>query len=303
MRVIITGLPLFSKRMADDLNEFTHSKQFIYLNTYYSKWDQIKFICLLPFVSGVVSMNGVSSKSGILDYVCLWGKKIWMQWMGTDILLANDRSKNKTINTKYIERACHWVDAPWMQQELADISIASKTIDFKFLSNIPTTLKKYKKLEVCTYIPQNRQEFYGMHYLCELAKAHPEIDFHVYGTKNPDEFAPKNVICWDWQPTDVLHQKMSESAVFLRLTKHDGYSVSVIEAMSLGCEVVSFFPFDKAHVVTETSILPTFAQVIQEINERGLTPNFHLQEYYQNKYKKTNVLTNLYNELKNYFEK
>ncbi len=303
MRVIITGLPLFSKRMAEDLNEFTNSKQFIYLNTYYSKWDQFKFICLLPFVSGVFTMNGVTSKSGVLDVVCLFKKKLWMQWMGTDVLLALERHKEKKIYPKYIKYACHWTDTTWMQAELESISIHTKLIDYKYLSTQLNELNKYSKIEVCSYIPQDKQAFYGMQYLVEMAKAFPEVDFHVYGTKNSDYALTNNVHCYSWQPEEVLHKKMNESAVFLRLTKHDGYSVSVIEAMSLGCEVLAIYPFEKAHVVTQETYLSTFAKVIQEVKDRELTPNVNIKTYYRQRFKKDNVLANMYNELKNYFGK
>jgi hypothetical protein len=49
MRVLINGLPLFSERLAKDLKSQDPTSTFLFLDTYNSKWAQLKFILLLPF--------------------------------------------------------------------------------------------------------------------------------------------------------------------------------------------------------------------------------------------------------------
>ncbi|MDP4798113.1 MAG: hypothetical protein NWR50_04550, partial [Crocinitomicaceae bacterium] len=97
MRVLINGLPYFSERFAKDLKEFDKKSSFIFLDTYNSKLAQLKFLFLLPFADCVISFNGVTDNSGSLNYVVKWKKKLILQWMGTDALLAMERFKNKTI--------------------------------------------------------------------------------------------------------------------------------------------------------------------------------------------------------------
>ena len=95
--IIIVGLPLFAKKMAKDLGETDRSKIFLACDTYYSLKDKILFFFILPFSSMVISFNGVSDKSGTLEWVLRWKKKLIFQWMGTDALLAMERFKNGYI--------------------------------------------------------------------------------------------------------------------------------------------------------------------------------------------------------------
>ena len=49
MLILINGLPLFSKRLANDLNAFDVDSKYIFCDTYNSKLQQLKFLLLLPF--------------------------------------------------------------------------------------------------------------------------------------------------------------------------------------------------------------------------------------------------------------
>ena len=86
MRVLINGLPLFAKRLADELQKYDPQSSYIFLDTYNSKWAQLLFFIYLPFSDCVISMNGVTDNSGSLNLVLKWKKKLILQWMGTDIL-------------------------------------------------------------------------------------------------------------------------------------------------------------------------------------------------------------------------
>lgn len=76
MRVLINGLPLFAKRLADELQKYDHKSSYIFLDTYNSKWAQLLFFIYLPFSDCVISMNGVTDNSGSLNLVLKWKKKI-----------------------------------------------------------------------------------------------------------------------------------------------------------------------------------------------------------------------------------
>lgn len=303
MKVIVTGLPLFSKRLVDDLNQISGKNQFVFLDTYNSKWAQLKCLLLLPFVSGIFSMNGVSDHSGILNWVIRRRKKLWMQWVGTDVTIAKERIANQTINRKYIDYAQHATDAIWLQEELSEVGIHCVLNKYKYLPTDFEPVEKYTQIEVCSYVPQERQSFYGLPEIIQLAMAHPSIPFHIYGMTTPEREAPQNVIFYGWQTVEIVQEKMKESAIFLRLTEHDGFSVSVVEAFSLGCEVVTTQPFPFACDAREHSLHDAFQQAIGKVSERGMKPQLDALKYYRENFKKEKVFLDLYNQLNEFFGK
>ena len=159
MRVLINGLPLFAKRLADELQKYDPQSSYIFLDTYNSKWAQLLFFIYLPFSDCVISMNGVTDNSGSLNLVLKWKKKLILQWMGTDILLAIERFKNSNIDRKYIDYASNFVDAPWMTEELKSANINTENLHFKFVE-MNTIIEEYSSISVMSYVAQNRQDFY-----------------------------------------------------------------------------------------------------------------------------------------------
>jgi monofunctional biosynthetic peptidoglycan transglycosylase len=103
MLVLINGLPLFSKQLAENLGHFDSNSNYVFCDTYNSKLHQLKFLALLPFADVVISMNGVTDNSGSLNAVLKLKKPLIMQWQGTDSLLAVERNKSGAIKRDYID--------------------------------------------------------------------------------------------------------------------------------------------------------------------------------------------------------
>ena len=150
MLVLINGLPLFSKRLAKELKEFDSSSNYIFCDTYNSKLQQLKFLLLLPFADVVISMNGVTDASGSLDAVMKLKKKLIMQWQGTDSLLAMERFKNGSIKREYIESAFHFVDSPWLFDELISVGLNPEYVFFKS-AEVKNIIAKYDSISAMTY--------------------------------------------------------------------------------------------------------------------------------------------------------
>ena len=89
MRVLINGLPLFAERLARQLKKYDSNSSFIFLDTYNSKWAQLKFFLLVPFSDCVISMNGVSDNSGSLNLVLKWKKKACTSMDGNRCFISN----------------------------------------------------------------------------------------------------------------------------------------------------------------------------------------------------------------------
>lgn len=241
MRVIISGLPFFGKNLSQKLSTAYPESSFVFLNTYYSKWDQLRFLLFVPFADLVISMNGVTDKSGSLNWVLFWKKKLLMQWQGTDSLLAMERYKNGSIIRKYIDSATHFVDSDWLEEELQSIEITPIRQTFKCIQPIDR-VEHYNEIQAMSYIAENRKEFYGYNYLIFLAEHFPNITFSVCGMEKPNQGEPTNIRFLGWINREVFIQELREHPIFLRLTEHDGYPVSVIEALSSGAEILMTWP-------------------------------------------------------------
>lgn len=298
MKVIIVGLPLFAKRLAADLNEFDSTNHYVAYDTYYSKWDQMKFLMALPFAKVVISMNGVSEKSGSLSWVLRLKKKLVFQWMGTDALIAMENFKKGTIYRDYMDYALNCVDSPWLMEEVSSIGLIPCMKHVKYLRKELVPCSQYREMRVLTYIAQDRQEFYGLDWVIRLAKANPTISFDVFGMSHSVKSIPVNIHLLGWQAEDEVLSAIKQAPIFLRLTDHDGFSVSVIEALSLGAEVLMRLPSPWTHLVDESNVEEVFNAVCKKVIVNDFKPNFKTRELAMIEFNKYEVLSGYVKMLK-----
>jgi glycosyltransferase involved in cell wall biosynthesis len=273
MIVLVNGLPLFSKRLVEDLSSVDKHSKYYFFDTYNSFWAKIKFIAVLPFAKIVISFNGVSDKSGSLKWVLFFRKKLVMQWQGTDVLLAIERYKNGSIYWKYIKHATHFHDSSWLGEEISSIGISSEILWFKY-GYANTKIQKYKHKSVLAYIPQNSQEFYGIHQTIAAALAFPELEFIIMGMTKCDFQIPSNLKLIGWQSKEEVSDLMEKIPILIRITKHDGFSVSVIESLAKGQEVIWSFPFSNCHFSRSSEdLILMISNCIELIEKRDCQPN------------------------------
>lgn len=300
MIVLVSGIPLFSKRLVEDLKSFDTSNKYIFLDTYNSLLDKILFLFYLPFTSLVISMNGVTDESGSLNWVLRFKKKLILQWMGTDSQLATQRFKDNTINRKYIDYAHNFVDSIWLKEEVEALGINSRTVRFKYGCSDVSPVDKYKEMSVVSYVGNHRQEFYGLYKIEKLAQLFPTIKFHLYGVEVPEIPVSDNVICHGWQPVEVFQKALKESPICLRLTEHDGFSVTVIEAVTYGAEVIWSLPFEYSYLAqTVEQTEKIMKELILKIKARGMVPNFENIKSVEDYFNKEKVITNYIDQIVN----
>ena len=298
MRVLITGLPLFSKRLAEDLQAFDPENSYLFYDTYYSRKDLLKFIWKLRRTDIVVSLNGVTDRSKTLDMVLKRKKKLVLQWMGTDALHAMERYQNGTMVRDYVDYAANWLDSSWLMKEVSSIGVKPQFQHCKYLIKDIKPVEQYDGISVATYIAQNRQEFYGMEWVIRIAEAFPAIQFSVFGVSETTYAIPSNIILKGWRTPEEVLEAMRNTPIFLRMTDHDGFSVSVIEATALGAEVLTRLETEWTHLVDEKNVLEVFESAVNQVKERGLKPNMENSMSVLKEFDKTTVLTNYVNELK-----
>lgn len=236
MKIIFTGLPYFGKKLVKALNQLNSGHEILFYDTYYSKRDQLKFLFSAINADLVVSFNGAYSESKSLDWALALKKKIVMQWHGTDVQNVLRCRKENNLFDKYILKSVHFTDSDFLLDELKEAGIKADLLDFKYVT--PSVIPQKKAVKVLSYVAQNREEFYGFHYIVNLALQHPELEFEIVGLSTTSIKYPENIKILGWLNKKDFNQKLSESGLFLRLTKHDGMSLSVLDALSYGCEVI-----------------------------------------------------------------
>jgi len=291
MLVLINGLSHFGSTLAEALQAMDKKNHYVFLNTYVSKWAQLKFLILLPFARLVISFNGVSSYSGTMERVLKRKKKLIMFWHGTDALMARDRNDNGTINNEYIKNANHYSDAPWLIDELKDILPNSEVLNFKTI-NVINSYEEFDKLQVLTYVPDGKEIFYGLSWVLESAKKHPEIPFYVMGNTGVNQERLKNVFYLGWVSFKESIELYQASPIFLRLTKHDGNALSIAQALSFGAEVIWTYPHEKGHMVAnQVEFQNTFDKLVFNCQLK-MDRNIKNIEYVKTNYDKNIVLAN-----------
>lgn len=298
MLVLINGLPHFSKKLAAGLNNNNEGIRFVFCNTYQSKLDQLKFLILLPFAKAVISMNGVTSRSGSLDWVLRLKKKLIMQWMGTDLLNATKQHQAGNLFRNYIDYAANWVDSSWLKEEVETLGVSAEVVHFKKVDSV-VLIKNYFELEIITYIPESRKTFYGLNQIVVLAEHFPQLKFHVFGMTGEGEKLPTNMYCHGWTTETEFLEKMRHCAIFIRLTEHDGNSLSVIQALNSGCEVVWNYPAPHVHYTNAIADNQrALAEAIEKVSSRDLKPNIDNHRYVQATYSESAIRTNYLIQLK-----
>ena len=290
MKFIFNGLSYFGKKLVADLNEFAPQHSFSFFDTYTSKLEQIKFATALPFSHLVISMNGVLDKSGSLDLVLKLKKKLLMQWQGTDTLTALEKSKNKKLNRKYIDYATHITDAPWMKEELSAIGIERDLIFYKWIAE-QNTSEKFKELGAYSYLPEEKENLYGWKNIYEIAKKHSDIYFHIAGTTGKKLEQLPNIKFLGWVDEQKMKELREQLPIFLRMPEHDGYSLSVLEALSCGNEVMWTMPHEQCRLANKNNAEDVFNTIINDIKEKGLKRNESNIGFIRNAFSKEKVLS------------
>jgi hypothetical protein len=273
MKILFTGLPYFGKQLVAELNEIDPKNKYIFCDTYYSKKDQLRFLWHLLSAKKVVSFNGVTSESGSLNWVLRFKRDLIMQWHGSDVLTAQDNVRSGKFTRKYLDKSTSFTDAIWLKDELQKLNIEATILPFKHC-DVAQTNATFSSPNALTYLAQGKEKFYGVVDYLKLADDFPDIHFHVAGSDGKSLPQKSNVHYYGWISEIEFLQKLNESAIFLRLTEHDGYSLSVLRAIANGNYVLWNNPHPAVHYLEDRNqISIQFRKIVDRVLENHLERN------------------------------
>jgi hypothetical protein len=180
--------------------------------------------------------------------------KIVIHWVGSDVtyldqnLHAGNIRKRlyymiwMMVNNSSIRenKVFHFAHGKWLQKELNHLGLRTNYLPIASIHNILKVEHPQIheiKYDVISYIPYCRFDFYGGNIFLKLASMMPENKFLIINSDlNLNEIEaidiyPENLTALPKQSFDDTQKLYTESKCFLRLTKHDGMSFSVLEAL------------------------------------------------------------------------
>lgn len=289
--VLIIGLPYFASKVKQSLKEIDSGTTYIALNTYYNFFDKIKYLLYLPFATTVYSINGTIEKSRTLSLALGLKKRVVMHWVGSDVIRAKQIYVKNSNYYSHKSRIVHLTDTQWFTKELNDINISATFLPIFTVSKTEMqTIPFPEKFNVLLYIPQDKQEFYGIHRLDNVARQLPEITFMVAGTYKANIPLPENVRLLGW--VDNMHDYIQQSVVCMRFPQHDGLSFFVLESLLLERYVIYNQPLQHTYYVKSDEEIVSKIKELFVLHQRKELPlNKEARLWVSTAFSQDNLLT------------
>ena len=166
----------------------------------------------------------------------LMRKKVITHWIGTDVLHVTE-GRTSPQRLAIVDK--HFVCFSELQTELK-----AKGIEAEVLPVIPFNLrfsisKMPKEHAILIYMPDGREEFYGYKALKKVFRYAYQIQFYIVANSSVDKFSEfKNVKVMGTLSLEQMEDLYNKISIVIRNVKHDGLSMSVVEAMAKGKKVI-----------------------------------------------------------------
>lgn len=195
--------------------------------------------------------------------------KIIMVWCGSDALFAKDEHAHG-LTDPWVTQLVHWSISPWLAEEVRALGVNCEYVpatQFVYLVKDPKPLPK--KFSVLMYVRDaTRSALYGWDRMVEVARALPHIDFNLYGLVEGQTLAaPPNIKVHNW--TGGFTPFMEQSTVVYRPVRHDGLSLTVLEALSHGRHVIWTYPCTGCIHATSTDVAREEIEKLHAAHEAG----------------------------------
>ena len=166
-------------------------------------------------------------------------KKIIVHFVGSDILRLKKVKYFDRLNWILALKSAHriFVGAPWHVDELKNyLKTESLILFFNNYESESEPIPFPYQFTVLSYLPPGKPDFYGEKLIKVLIEKYPEIKFIILGINKFSYFPNVETKQIDYD-TDMM-EIYKQTSLLIRLTKHDGFSSMVLEALSLGRNVI-----------------------------------------------------------------
>jgi len=175
-------------------------------------------------------------------FLLLIHKRIIQHFIGSDVLLTI-YSKRKTLFQKLLLflKVEFYANSEQLIKELQAVKIYCKLLPFVNRNITDCNISYPENLKVISYIPDGKEEFYGLDELLYCANRLPEVEFLIL--KNTGAYHMSNVKTLSFVNWGEMLDLYNHYSVFVRMTKHDSLSNSVLEALACARHVIWTYTF------------------------------------------------------------
>ena len=119
------------------------------------------------------------------------------------------------------------------------------------------------------------------------------MNFYIVGTLGEGLQKTKNIKFLGWISKEEMIELRNKSAICLRLPQHDGYSLTVIEALSYGHEVIWTIPHEQCYFIRNVEHAELiFKDVVNNIKNRNLLRNKNNIQFAKSNFSQKIIMSN-----------
>jgi hypothetical protein len=280
IRILILGHPYFVNKMRElGTQSGPTGRPFVFLTFGRSKigrWLSLWRSDLIYLIGGDLRPNR------FYHFALFLKKKVVFHWVGSDILdMKAWRVQGHQFSPVLVNQVVHWAEVNWTANELKELGLTSQIVPLTPASFPKEVRELPDKFVVLVYLPTGKAEFYGESTIVMLARNFPNMVFlaaAAKSTKSNPEWPP-NLISVGW--VDNMAELYGEVVLMIRLTKHDGLSFMVLEALAHGRHVIWGYPFPGVYQTDGNidRLVPFIEKLYQKHSEGELHINQVGREY------------------------
>ena len=185
-----------------------------------------------------------------LPRLCRWrGRPLVFHWIGTDVVniraMPSDR-RARWVKTARSLASLHVADSPELADEVRDLGFPKPHVVRLLPATLqPAPARMPEPFAVLSYWADGKVEFYGGHWVLQLAREFSDIPFYIAGRCTRPADAPDNVTYLGWiKDVSTYYDRCS---VLIRLPRHDSISVMVLEMLARARHAIYSRPFPHCH--------------------------------------------------------
>lgn len=223
------------------------------------------------------------------------GKKIFVLWIGSDVLFAKDLRIPRALTNiarKVID--VNLADARWLAEELGLLGLkVDGLVHLPLNCDLNSPLPSLPKVpRILTYFRRGRYHFFRGEVIEEVFRSFPDIEFLIVGDYDKRLEKYRNVKFLGWMKN--MDRVYEDVLALIRIPVHDGLSVMVLEALSKGRHVIYSYSFPHCRLAK------TANEVKHHLTELLSSPSLNLQgaEWVRRNYAYKKILK----EFNNFFE-
>ncbi|HUZ49179.1 MAG TPA: hypothetical protein VMW12_05480 [Candidatus Dormibacteraeota bacterium] len=271
LRVAVDGLPYFAKQLLDVHRDGSFGSAATYLRTA-SKLESLVAAWYLARAHVWYTIGPPPNKSRLVSIVGrILRKRQIFHWVGTDIVHLRS---SPNLQRKYSSRAyTHLAENDGSAAELRDMGLHVHVAPLP-VATLPTRVAPMPAtFTLLMYVPPSRSEHYGeMEYLRLIADLkQPDIRFCFVGGTLPIAAASDSRV-FNYGTVANMQPIYDATTVLLRLTRSDGLSFMVLEALAAGRYVCWSKPLEECEYVTDYEDLKKSVLRLYTLHNLGRLP-------------------------------